>query len=516
MRRRVITRVAGTGLLLAVATAGPMGAPAYADVENGNLPGGTGLSVAIDSPGDGMVTVPGDLTVAGTASVGQAAPVKNTSLVYVLDLSDSTGASAGGSGCGNPNGDATTNSILDCEIAAATALNDVASGSGTVDQVGAAVFGVGGATADVQPVFGWQLTTTPDADLNADGVADIDEVMGSARLANLFLFTRRVVEGYRTNFLAAVQNANQVAAAMTSPNKIVLLMSDGDSTGSGSALPAVAARPAGTTYYTFAVGSRASCTRAGSQGSLAQIAEATGGSCTQVTDPSSLPAIVPGVVDATLDAVDVSVDGAPWSPVTTSPALPLTGPGSVSYSGAVSGLGVGVHDVCVRATGTDLAGSASVTDCHEVVVYDASAGFVTGGGWVASPAGAYGPDGSLAGKASFGLVSKYHKGATTPSGRTQLSLPAAGMTFHSSGYDWLLVAEGSSQVSGTGVVSGLGAAYDGEWAFRLWAVDGGVSSGPGQDSLRIKIFRDTASGEVVLYDSAGADLGGGSVVVHAR
>ena len=45
------------------------------------------------------------------------------------------------------------------------------------------------------------------------------------------------------------------------------------------------------------------------------------------------------------------------------------------------------------------------------VVYDPSGGFVTGGGWINSPASAYVAAPDLAAKASFGFVSKYEKGA---------------------------------------------------------------------------------------------------------
>ena len=46
-----------------------------------------------------------------------------------------------------------------------------------------------------------------------------------------------------------------------------------------------------------------------------------------------------------------------------------------------------------------------------VVVYDPSAGFVTGGGWIDSPAGALaGPNPSPVGKGRFGFVSKYQNG----------------------------------------------------------------------------------------------------------
>ena len=52
---------------------------------------------------------------------------------------------------------------------------------------------------------------------------------------------------------------------------------------------------------------------------------------------------------------------------------------------------------------TDNAGDSSqLTSQQYVVVYDPSAGFVTGGGWINSPTGAYTANPSLAGKANFG------------------------------------------------------------------------------------------------------------------
>lgn len=74
-----------------------------------------------------------------------------------------------------------------------------------------------------------------------------------------------------------------------------------------------------------------------------------------------------------------------------------------------------------------------------IVIYDPSAGFVTGGGWINSPAGAYIPDQSLAGKASFGFVAKYQKGLTVPTGNTEFQFHTAGLNFKSTSYGWLVV-----------------------------------------------------------------------------
>ncbi len=68
------------------------------------------------------------------------------------------------------------------------------------------------------------------------------------------------------------------------------------------------------------------------------------------------------------------------------------------------------------------------------VVYDPSAGCVTGGGWISSPAGAYTPNPTLTGKASFGFVSKYQKGAQIPTGETEFNYQIAGFNFHSTNY----------------------------------------------------------------------------------
>ncbi len=48
------------------------------------------------------------------------------------------------------------------------------------------------------------------------------------------------------------------------------------------------------------------------------------------------------------------------------------------------------------------------------VVYDADAGFVTGGGWFNSPKGAYTPDTSLTGKATFGFYPNTKKAQLFP------------------------------------------------------------------------------------------------------
>ncbi len=166
---------------------------------------------------------------------------------------------------------------------------------------------------------------------------------------------------------------------------------------------------------------------------------------------------------------------------------------------------VGIYDVCL--TVTDPA-RLSDTDCTMAVVYDPSAGFVTGGGWIYSDPGAYVPDPTLEGKANFGFVSKYKKGATVPTGNTEFQFKAGSLNFHSSSYDWLLVTGSNyAKFKGIGTVNGSGA-----YKFQIWAGD------DSPDTFRIKIWTEDEDGvEVVVYDN-GFDqtIDGGSIMIHAK
>jgi hypothetical protein len=151
-----------------------------------------------------------------------------------------------------------------------------------------------------------------------------------------------------------------------------------------------------------------------------------------------------------------------------------------------------------------------------VVIFDPSAGFVTGGGWINSPAGACTADASLIGKATFGFVSKYEKGANIPTGNTEFQFRVANFNFHSTSYDWLVVAGARAQYKGSGTINGSG-----NFGFMLTAIDGDINGGGGLDKFRIKIW-DKGTGNIVYDNQIGAAdsadpstaLGGGSIVIH--
>lgn len=153
-------------------------------------------------------------------------------------------------------------------------------------------------------------------------------------------------------------------------------------------------------------------------------------------------------------------------------------PAPLTYSVTVSGGAVsipctiaaaGVYRVTLTITDDDGgAGFDSTigTEDAYVVLYDPTAGFVTGGGWITSPAGAYTADASLTGRANFGFVSRYQKGAKTPSGNTEFQFRLADLNFSSTSYEWLVVAGARAQYKGQGTINGAGG-----YGFLLTAVD---------------------------------------------
>ncbi|HEV2068176.1 MAG TPA: hypothetical protein VGR26_00110 [Acidimicrobiales bacterium] len=195
------------------------------------------------------------------------------------------------------------------------------------------------------------------------------------------------------------------------------------------------------------------------------------------------------------------------------PATETGGSGHCNRSRSFSAAGV----YTISITVDDRQGGVS-TDTVTVVVYDPSAGFVTGGGWIPSPAGAYQADPSLSGKANFGFVSKYKKGATVPTGQTEFHFQAGNFRFFSDTYQWLVVSGPKGQYKGTGSVNG-----ESGYSFLLTLTDGHVSGGGGVDKFRIKIT-NTATGAVVYDNQMSAPddmdkanpqaLGGGSIVIH--
>ena len=191
------------------------------------------------------------------------------------------------------------------------------------------------------------------------------------------------------------------------------------------------------------------------------------------------------------------------------------GSGGGTCTGTTTPNAAGVYNVALTVTDS---GGLSTQATTYFVVYDPNGGFVTGGGWINSPAGAYTADSALTGKANFGFVSKYQKGATAPTGQTEFHFQAGNFRFTSTSYEWLVVSGPKAQYKGAGTVNGVSG-----YSFMLTVTDGQVAGGGGVDKFRIKITGPNG----VVYDNVpgqGDDLktsdpqaiAGGSIVIHAK
>jgi hypothetical protein len=153
-----------------------------------------------------------------------------------------------------------------------------------------------------------------------------------------------------------------------------------------------------------------------------------------------------------------------------------------------------------------------------VVIYDPSAGFVTGGGWFNSPAGAYVLKPELSGHATFGFISKFYRtrtGANELDGDTVFEFHTGNLRFESADYDWLVVNKTKAMFHGWGYINDD---LSKQYTFSLTAIDEGDVG----DRFRIQIW-DAVSNQLI-YDnnigcssndlSSGTDILSGSIIVQ--
>ncbi len=342
----------------------------------GALPGGTSISVDNTSPTNGQkLLIPlgqatRSVTDAGTAAVGAATVVKDTTIVFVMDISDSMNDSAGV----DCTGDAVNDTRLVCEKQGVIAANTAArSATSSVDQVGLASFE--GNFADQICLStahdvdlgsgGSQLLVDPALDGNANGTADLEEVANG------------LGTGGATCYIGGLQRADQILAGSTNAVNIVIFLSDGfNNTGANVSTFSPANFDSNTRINAFAIGTGVDCTTDNfGKGSLNDVvAKETlaGGSCQQVTDLSKLAGLITSAIGSTLSTLEIQVDAGGFNPIAPgdiSIALPANGnfaPKVANYSTVVPGLGPGAHTICVQATGKDAGGTGSVTDCKTI------------------------------------------------------------------------------------------------------------------------------------------------------
>ena len=205
-----------------------------------------------------------------------------------------------------------------------------------------------------------------------------------------------------------------------------------------------------------------------------------------------------------------------WEDTTTSTGSisPITGSGTASASHSYALTGV----YLVRLNLKDKDNASSNQSIFEfVVVYDPNAGFVTGGGSINSPVGAYVAKPTAIGSGKLGFNTKYKKDGSLES-ETEFELASVKFHFHSHDATWLVVSTPKAEFQGTGTVEGSTHHY----GFTLTLIDGQATGGGGVDKFRLRIW-DVDNANAIVYDNQmGAPvnanpttpLSGGSIVMH--
>ena len=225
----------------------------------------------------------------------------------------------------------------------------------------------------------------------------------------------------------------------------------------------------------------------------------------------TLSATVSSTVPGDLSGIPVvfTIDNGNGTPITY-PTVTTDSNGLATYS--VSGLAVEVYKI------TAAAGSGCASSTAYLAIYDPNGGFVTGGGWINSPVGAYYANTALTGKANFGFNAKYKKGSTQVDGNTEFQFQTGNLNFSSSSHDAmsLVIAGAQAIYKGKGTINGVSG-----YSFMVSAIDGNKKPTVVSDKFRIKIW-NTISGVLVYDNQPGAAdnadattaLGGGSIVIH--
>jgi hypothetical protein len=284
-------------------------------------------------------------------------------IVYVVDASGSMenpGFNPFQPAVGDCDGDGLVGTAMDAACVGLIALND-SLGSAVNANVGLVAFGSSAKTADMGPAGGAQaFTSPPDNDADGDTVADAEEVIrsvqtefgGGGAIGGIGQFTPDLTASFPggTNYDAALTNMNASFAAQGATDvNTGFFLSDGlpsaFTTGPGS--PLQAAIDAGTRILTFGLGGGAanSCDPGAP---LRTIADATGGTCTEVADPSDLSTVLPAQL-TNIANLELSVNGTVVASTSGSEPVSMT----LANVDITSALVVGINTIEATATAAD-------------------------------------------------------------------------------------------------------------------------------------------------------------------
>jgi RHS repeat-associated protein/uncharacterized repeat protein (TIGR01451 family) len=262
-------------------------------------------------------------------------------VVFTLDMSGS--ALVEGQGCGGDfNADGLFDTVLDCELVSTVEAIEEIGSWGTVSEVSIVLFELLAGIPDLQPIPSRQGLTAPLADLDGNGVLDVETVLRSVGRTGFLSIGARQFSTVTirfgsfggTNFQAAAQSSCTALAQSSQPKRTIVFLSDGEAS-QGNPVSTVLPCSEPAIIQTVAVGPGSSCTiSGGGRGSLADIAAYGGGTCTQITEPSELVGVLSASVVPRILSVTLTVDGGPPIDVSGSvtPGLPYLGAGTLQLS----------------------------------------------------------------------------------------------------------------------------------------------------------------------------------------
>ena len=205
------------------------------------------------------------------------------------------------------------------------------------------------------------------------------------------------------------------------------------------------------------------------------------GSITASLNPVQVNTAISATASFTdVNASDIHTAVWDWGDGNTTSGIVTESNGSGSVSNNHTYTSAGVYEVILTVTDND--NGVGSNTYQYAVVYDTSAGFLTGAGKFDSP--------SPTGVVKFGINAKYI-GTSTPTGQTKVSFDVGNIELDSTSYQWLVVSGAKATLKGNGTVNGSG-----NYTFIISGIDGSQTGG--QNLIRVRI---ADSSNNVIYDT---------------
>lgn len=171
----------------------------------------------------------------------------------------------------------------------------------------------------------------------------------------------------------------------------------------------------------------------------------------------------------------------------------------------------------VTLTIEDACGLTDTEVYSYIVIYNPCNGFVTGGGYINSPAGAYASSPSSTGKANYGFEAKYNSKDGSPKGEFEFKFESKGskLKVKSSSVEWLMINYDQAIMKGDAKVNERSGYH-----FIVSIIDGGIAAKNGTDYFRLIVWDDSNN---VIYDNQNGDVdaarasnpaANGQIVIH--